>query len=158
MQTSGRVRKKNSVTEREYPEKPLVGVGGVVLHKKSVLLVRRARAPLKGEWSLPGGLVEVGESLSAAVRREIREETGLAVRVGGVLKVLNRITRDKRRRVRYHYVLIDFLCTPESGAAHLGASSDASEAKWVKRAELAKCQLRAATLRVIERAFKVQQA
>ena len=137
---------------REYPERPMVGVGGVVIDGDRVLLVRRAREPLKGEWSLPGGLVEVGESLADAVRREIAEETGLEVRVEGIVKVLDRITRDKRRRVKYHYVLVDFLCRADGGV--LRASSDVSEARWVRRRDLAKYSLRPATLRVIEKAFK----
>ena len=137
---------------REYPERPLVGVGGVVIDGERVLLTRRGREPLKGEWSLPGGLVEVGESLADAVRREIAEETGLEVRVEGIVKVLDRITRDKRRRVKYHYVLVDFLCRADGGV--LRASSDVSEARWVRRRDLAKYSLRPATLRVIEKAFK----
>jgi len=137
---------------REYPERPLVGVGGVVIDGERVLLIRRGREPLKGEWSLPGGLVEVGESLADAVRREIAEETGLEVRVEGIVKVLDRITRDKRRRVKYHYVLVDFLCRADGGV--LRASSDVSEARWVRRRDLAKYSLRPATLRVIEKAFK----
>ena len=130
---------------RGYPERPLVGGerGG---------LGGGGRERLKGEWSLPGGLVEVGESLADAVRREIAEETGLEVRVEGIVKVLDRITRDKRRRVKYHYVLVDFLCRADGGV--LRASSDVSEARWVRRRDLAKYSLRPATLRVIEKAFK----
>jgi ADP-ribose pyrophosphatase YjhB (NUDIX family) len=139
------------VKSREYPERPLVGVGGVVIEGGRVLLVRRAREPLRGQWSLPGGLVEVGERLAEAVRREIAEETGLTVRVEGIVKVLDRITRDARKRVRYHYVLVDFLCRVEGG--ELRAASDVSEARWVPRDELAQYGLRPATLRVIEKAF-----
>ena len=142
------------MTGREYPERPLVGVGGVVLDGEKVLLVRRARAPLLGEWSLPGGLVEVGEQLAEAVRREIAEETGLNVRVEGIVKVLDRITRDVKKRVRFHYVLVDFLCRVEGGNLH--ASSDVSEARWVPRRELADYHLRPATLRVIGKAFQRQ--
>src|ERR1041385_4980973 len=138
---------------REYPQHPMVGVGGVVLHEGRVVLVRRAHPPLRGEWSLPGGLVEVGESLAAAVRREIREETGLRVRAERVIKVLDRITRDHRKRVRFHYVLVDFLCYLESGV--LRASTDVSDARWVKQQELAKYRLRQATLRVIDTAFRL---
>jgi len=141
---------------REYPERPLVGVGGVVIDGDRVLLVRRARAPLQGEWSLPGGLVEVGESLANAVRREIAEETGLEVRVEGIVKVLDRITfakgRDAKKRVKYHYVLVDFLCRADGG--DLRAASDVSDARWVQRRDLAKYQLRPATMHVIEKAFK----
>jgi 8-oxo-dGTP diphosphatase len=130
-------------------------VGGVVIDGDRVLLVRRAREPLKGQWSLPGGVVEVGEKLADAVRREIAEETGLAVRVAGIVKVLERITRDRQKRVKYHYVLVDFLCHVETGVlrAKLKASDDASEARWVPRRDLAKYSLLPATLRVIGKAF-----
>lgn len=147
---------------REYPARPMVGVGGVVLDGDSVLLVRRARPPLQGEWSLPGGLVEVGERLADAVVREIAEETGLAVRVEKIVKVLDRITYfkgcEKIRRVKYHYVLVDFLCRVERSEASgpqppkLNPSDDASAACWVRRRDLAKYHLRPATLRVIEKA------
>jgi 8-oxo-dGTP diphosphatase len=149
------------MTRREYPAQPMVGVAGVVIDGDRVLLVRRAREPLKGEWSLPGGLVELGERLTAAVRREILEETGLRIRVDAVVKVLDRITKDGAGRVKFHYVLVDFLCRVEDASggatkrrARLKASDDASEARWVRRRDLAKYSLAPATLRVIEKAFE----
>jgi ADP-ribose pyrophosphatase YjhB (NUDIX family) len=127
-------------------------VGGVILQGQQVLLVRRAREPLRGQWSLPGGLVEAGETLAAAVRREIAEETGLRVRVERIVEVLDRITRDSRKRVQFHYVLVDFLCRVQGG--RLRARSDASEVRWVRRDQLAGYGLRAATQRVIDKAFR----
>lgn len=143
---------RTEMNTREYPPRPLVGVGGVILQGQQVLLVRRAREPLRGQWSLPGGLVEAGETLAAAVRREIAEETGLRVRVERIVEVLDRITRDSRKRVQFHYVLVDFLCRVQGG--RLRARSDASEVRWVRRDQLAGYGLRAATQRVIDKAFR----
>ena len=113
---------------------PLVGVAGVIVNGHQVLLIKRAKAPGKGEWNLPGGLVEVGERLTEAVRREIREETGLEVRVETLLEVADRIIRDRRGRILYHYVLHDYLCHHINGEA--SAASDAAEVKWVSFKEI----------------------
>jgi ADP-ribose pyrophosphatase YjhB (NUDIX family) len=118
--------------QREFPETPLVGVGAVVVDKGRVLLVRRGHEPLKGHWSLPGGLLEVGESLMDGVAREVREETGLVVEALELVELLDRIHRDGER-VRYHYVIADYLCRVVGG--ELTAASDADEARWVDRAE-----------------------
>ncbi len=124
--------------KREYPESPLVGVGAVVVNRHGgenhVLLIRRGTPPLLGEWSLPGGVLECGETLREAVVRETREETGLAVEPGEMLGVYERVIRDEERRVRYHFVLIDFLCRPLSG--DLKAGSDAADVRWFSRDEL----------------------
>ena len=141
---------------REYPERPLVGVGGVVLEGDAVLLVRRGQEPLRGEWSLPGGLVETGETLTAALCREIREETGLTVRVGPLVEALDRILPDEQGRVRYHYVLVDYLCRVESGT--LAAGTDAMETRWVAREQLGEFHLRPETLAVIEKGFSLARA
>ncbi|MFI5101870.1 MAG: NUDIX hydrolase [Terriglobales bacterium] len=119
---------------REYPDNPLVGVGAVIIAENRVLLIRRGSAPLLGEWSLPGGVLECGETLREAVAREAREETGLVVETGEMLGVYERVIRDDKKRVRYHYVLIDFLCRPLSG--DLKAGSDAAEVRWFSRNEL----------------------
>jgi 8-oxo-dGTP diphosphatase len=124
--------------KREYPESPLVGVGAVVIDAHSndhrVLLIRRGQPPLLGEWSLPGGVLECGEALREAAVREAHEETGLAVETGEMLGVYERVIRDDEGRVRYHYVLLDFLCRPLGG--DLKAGSDAAEVRWFTRDEL----------------------
>src|SRR5580658_6177603 len=99
---------------REYPKQPLVGVGGVVIHRDRVLLILRGTEPLKGEWSIPGGLLELGEDLTSAVRRELKEETGLDVEPVEVLLAFDRIMREGER-VKYHYVIIDYLCRRKHG-------------------------------------------
>jgi len=120
--------------KREYPESPLVGVGAVIVQDRSVLLVRRGQPPLLGEWSLPGGVLECGEALREAVVREAREETGLLVETGEMLGVYERVIRDDERRVRYHYVLLDFLCRVVGG--NVMAGSDAADVRWFTRNEL----------------------
>ncbi|HMD18012.1 MAG TPA: NUDIX hydrolase [Terriglobales bacterium] len=124
--------------KREYPESPLVGVGAVIvdhhLDNHRVLLVRRGQPPLLGEWSLPGGVLECGETLREAVVREAREETGLIVETSEMLGVYERIIRDDDGRVRYHYVLLDFLCHAVGG--DLKAASDAADVRWFTRDEL----------------------
>jgi len=120
--------------KREYPESPLVGVGAVIVENGRVLLICRGQAPLLGEWSLPGGVLECGETLRDAAMREAREETGLTVGVEEMLGVYERVIRDDEGRIRYHYVLIDFLCRPVAG--ELKAGSDAAEVAWFSRDEL----------------------
>jgi ADP-ribose pyrophosphatase YjhB (NUDIX family) len=124
--------------QREYPESPLVGVGAVIAthdtDQPRVLLIRRGQPPLLGEWSLPGGVLECGETLREAVAREAREETGLLVETGEMLGVYERIIPGDEGRVRYHYVLIDFLCRATGG--DLKAGSDAAEVRWFTRDEL----------------------
>jgi 8-oxo-dGTP diphosphatase len=119
---------------REYPDNPLVGVGAVIVEQNRVLLIRRGTAPLLGEWSLPGGVLECGETLREAVIREAHEETGLTIETGEMLGVYERVIRDDEGRVRYHYVLIDFLCRPVGGS--LNAGSDATDVRWFARNEL----------------------
>jgi 8-oxo-dGTP diphosphatase len=119
---------------REYPDKPLVGVGAVIVDGNRVLLIRRGQPPLLGEWSLPGGALECGETLREAAIREAREETGLVVEVVDMLGVYERVMRSDDGRVRYHYVLIDFLCRPEAGEVKAG--SDAAAVEWFTGEEL----------------------
>ena len=134
---------------REYPDRPIVGVGGVIVEDGKVLLVRRKYEPLKGHWSLPGGMVEIGEMLEAAVTRELLEETGLAVDVGPVIEVFDRITADEDDRIRYHFVLIDYLCWRADGA--LRAGSDVDAAIWADPDNLTEYSLTDKAMSVIRR-------
>ncbi len=108
---------------RRYPDRPVVGVGAVVLVDGHVVLVRRAHEPLKGAWNLPGGGVELGETLEAACAREVLEETGLVVEVGAVIEVFDRIAHDEAGSVEYHFVLVDYLCRPVGGALRCGSDA-----------------------------------
>jgi 8-oxo-dGTP diphosphatase len=140
---------------REYPEAPIIGVGAVVIDGTKVLLVRRGQEPLKGEWSLPGGALELGETLQQGVVREVLEETGLIVVPGGIIEILDRITQDEASgRVRYHYVLIDFVCHVTGG--NLCRASDAEEVLWVEHSQLQSgYRLASVTMAVIDKAFRV---
>ena len=122
------------IVSREFPQSPLIGVGAVIVEDGRALLIRRGTPPLLGEWSLPGGVLECGESLREAVAREAHEETGLTVEVGEMLGVYERVIRADDGRVRYHYVLIDFLCRRVAG--EMKAGSDAADAEWFRREEL----------------------
>jgi len=136
--------------KREFPDHPIVGVGGVVVRRGRVLLVRRGREPLKGQWSVPGGLVELGEELTAAVRRELKEETGLEVEPLEVLAVFDRIFREGSR-VRYHYVIVDYACRWKRG--RLRPASDVLDARWVRRDDLPQYHLNEKATSVILQAF-----
>jgi 8-oxo-dGTP diphosphatase len=161
--------------QREYPVAPIVGVGAVVFDADCVLLVRRAKAPLAGEWSLPGGAVELGETLEEAIIREVAEETGLRVMPLQVLKAFDHIERDGEGRIRFHYVLVDFLCRIErlsgdetaAGTEQAAAKtalqfgSDVSDARWVQVEDLrttAEFPLTERALEVIADGWRAQQA
>jgi ADP-ribose pyrophosphatase YjhB (NUDIX family) len=140
--------------QREFPQSPLVGVGAIIVEQGRVLLVRRGREPLKGHWTLPGGLLEVGESLLSGVAREVLEETGLAVEPIELIELLDRIHREADR-VRYHYVIADYLCRITGGA--LQAASDADAVRWVERAEWnshSALLLDPITVRVVEKGWQ----
>ena len=140
---------------REYPSLPRVGVGAVVLDGSRVLLVRRGQPPLAGKWSLPGGLVELGETTREAIRRELEEECGLTIRVGEVAGVLDRVVRDADGRIRYHWVLIDYVAVAESGT--LCAASDADEAQWVEVREVERLDTTDGLMDMIRRALALAE-
>lgn len=143
--------------QREFPEAPLVGVGAVIVNAGRVLLVRRGTEPLRGHWTLPGGMLELGEALAEGVVREIREETGLEVEPVELVELLDRIHREGGR-VRYHYVIADYLCRVTGGA--LEAASDADAVRWVERAEWnshSALKLDPITVRVMEKGWQRAQ-
>jgi len=137
--------------KRDYPDRPIVGVGAVIVENGRALVVRRGTEPLKGEWSIPGGVVELGETLRQAAAREAQEETGLEVEPGEVLEVVDRIMRDPQQKVQYHYVLVDFLCRRISGEARPGA--DASELHWISPHELESFPIADSAAAVIRKGF-----
>ena len=136
---------------REYPDRPLVGVGGVVILNGRVLLVRRGGPPLEGQWSIPGGMLEVGETLREGVRRELLEETGIEVRVGQLLEVFERINPDGDGKTRYHFVVLDYLCEAVRGQARPG--SDVVDVTWAAPHELEKYSVSETAARVIRKAL-----
>ena len=138
---------------RQYPGQPIVGVGAVIMHDGKVVLVKRRFEPLAGQWSLPGGRLELGETLEAGLAREMLEETGLDVEVGPVVDVFDRILLDPERKVRYHYVLIDYLCRPIGGA--LAHGSDVAAAELVDPGDLGRYRLTPKATSVIEKAVAV---
>jgi ADP-ribose pyrophosphatase YjhB (NUDIX family) len=144
---------------REYPDAPILAVGAVVVkfagEQASVLLVRRGNEPQKGTWSLPGGAVELGETMEQAIRREVLEETGLMVEPLGILEVLDRILLDERGRVQYQYVLVDYVCLAAAGGV-LACESDATEARWVPEGDIASahCGLAEVTAAVIQKGLR----
>lgn len=138
--------------KREYPESPLVGVGAIIIQGDQVALVKRGHPPLQGKWSIPGGVLEIGETLRKAAIREALEETGLTVEPGELLGVFERVLPDEQGRMKYHYVLIDFLCRPVAGK--LIAGDDADEVRWFRREDLAPLQLARETEEVILKGFE----
>lgn len=122
--------------KREYPEHPIIAVGGIIFHEDTVLLVKRDKEPAMGQWSLPGGAVELGERLEEALKREIHEEVSIKIGIGGLVRLLDRVVQDKKRRVRFHYVIADYWGWKVSGQPH--AASDISDARFVTLKEAGK--------------------
>ncbi len=139
---------------REFPDRPVLAVGVVLLDGDRVLLVRRARPPGVGRWTVPGGGVDAGESMREAALRELREETGLCATLGPIVEVLERIVRAPDGRVHFHYLIIDFLGTAPEGT--LGAGDDADDARFVELAALATMETTDGLVPVIERARRIR--
>jgi len=137
---------------RRYPQRPILGVGALIFEQDRILLVERGRDPLKGYWSLPGGVLETGETLAEGIVREVREETGLDVRPAAVLEIFERIIRDAQGKPEYHYVLIDYICRVAGGT--LRAGDDVSKTAWVPHGKLADYRITPGTLPVIEKGFR----
>jgi 8-oxo-dGTP diphosphatase len=136
---------------RRYPDRPLLGVGAVVFHEGKVLLIERGQEPLKGWWTVPGGLVETGERLEAAVRRETLEETGLIVKPVAVAALFQRITPDLEGRTEFHYVIVDYLCELEAGTVQ--AASDVAKAGWFTLDETKRLKMAPGTAGVLDSAL-----
>lgn len=148
---------------REYPDRPVIGVGGVVIAEGRALLIRRGSEPLKGQWSIPGGMLETGETIAEGVARELCEETGVEVRVLELIEVFERIFPDTegknggtKSRPRYHFVIHDYLCEPVGGEARPG--SDVTDVAWAREEELEKYELSPSATRVTKKAFAMVRA
>jgi len=142
--------------KREYPESPIVGVGGVIFDGASVLLAKRGQEPAKGTWSLPGGAVELGERVVDALKREIQEEVGIEIELGGLIRVLDRIIQDQENRVRYHYVIIDYWGWKVSG--HPTPGSDTSDICFVPLEGIRKMDIHREVRETILMAEKLREA
>jgi 8-oxo-dGTP diphosphatase len=148
---------------REYPERPVVGIGGVIIDQRRALLIRRGSEPLRGEWSIPGGTLEIGESLEEGVARELLEETGIEVSVLELIEVFDRIYlehtpagRETKRRPRFHFVIADYLCERLGGEPRAG--SDATDVAFVREEELTRFHLTDTATRVLKKAFAMDRA
>ena len=139
------------MSTRVYPAKPLVGLGATVFRNDQVLLIRRGNPPLYGDWSLPGGRVKEGEDLKKALRREVREECSIDIKVGDLITEFEYIERDEEERVKYHYVVFDFKARYVSGK--LVRASDALEVRWVPLEQLKEFDLTDKVREVIEKGY-----
>ncbi|MGH9727374.1 MAG: NUDIX hydrolase [Candidatus Acidiferrales bacterium] len=141
--------------DREYPERPVIAVGGVVISDARVLLIRRAQPPLEGRWSIPGGLLELGESIARAVARELLEETGVQIRALELIEIYEKVLRLPNQPPQYHFVILDYLCELKGGNARAG--SDVTDVAWVAENDLERFDLTIAAKRVVKRAFAMSR-
>ncbi len=142
-----------NINNHEYPLRPVIGVGGIVIENGLVLLIRRGTPPMCGEWSIPGGKLEAGETLVEGVQRELLEETHLQVRVLDFIEVFERIFTDSYGGVEYHFVVLDYFC--ERAAGDIRAGGDVLDVRWVTEEGLAELSLTAAATRVLRKAFQM---
>ena len=143
-------------SSREYPERPIVGIGGVVIENGKTVLIRRGSEPLRGQWSIPGGSLELGETLKAGVERELLEETGLVVKVVEFIEVFDRVYGDDKEKPRYHYVIVDYLCSLMGG--ELRAGGDATDVVWAGEDELGRFGLTETAARILKKAFGMERS
>jgi ADP-ribose pyrophosphatase YjhB (NUDIX family) len=150
-------------SSREYPEKPVVGIGGVIIDAGCALLIRRGNEPLRGEWSLPGGILELGETLEQGVARELLEETGMGVRVLELIEVFDRIygedgtiAAQAQKKPRFHYVIVDYLCERIGGEPRAG--SDVTDVAFAREDQLGNYQLTETATRILKKAFAMDRA
>jgi ADP-ribose pyrophosphatase YjhB (NUDIX family) len=147
--------KRQTRDNRRFPKRPILGVGALIFRHGKMLLIERGREPFKGYWSLPGGVLEVGETLERGVAREVKEETGLEVTPVALVEIFERLILDQSGRPEYHYVLIDFLCRARPGK--LAPASDVLRAEWVRLMDLADYRLTDGVLEVIGKALKLRK-
>ncbi len=145
------MEERERATRRIYPKAPLVGVGAVIQQDRKVLLIRRAYEPSKGLWSIPGGLVEVGETVQEATKREVEEETGILIELGQLIDVIDNIVRDEMGKVKFHYILVDFLAWPTSANPEIHPSSEALEARWFAPKEIEELPLTRTAQRLLKK-------
>jgi len=149
-------------SSREYPQRPIVGVGGVIIDRGRALLIRRGSEPLLGEWSIPGGMLELGETLEEGVARELLEETGLTARVIELIEVFDRIyvesnagANEQKKGPRFHYVIVDYLCERIAGEEIAG--SDVTDLVFASEEELHKYNLTQTATRILKKAFAMER-
>ncbi|MGB6875641.1 MAG: NUDIX hydrolase [Candidatus Acidiferrales bacterium] len=149
--SSNAVSRTDATESREYPERPIIAVGGVVIHDSQILLIRRGQPPLEGRWSIPGGILEIGETIAEGIERELKEETGIQVRVLDLIEIYENVLRDKENELQYHFVILDYLCEFVEGTARPGG--DVTEVVWASEQQLESLSVTGAAKRVIRKAF-----
>ena len=147
---------------REYPQFPIPAVGAILLQEENVLLIRRGQAPAKGKWTFPGGVIELGESPEEALKREVREECGLAIDVATLVEVIHKVVEDAEGRIRYHYLILDYLVfcqtRPNCRQARFEAGTDVTDVRWISLHDLKSYKLTDGLIPVIDKAVAMNKA